>query len=184
MKAPKTKLQTPEKFHITSSNAGDVPGRIGILSLGFLWCLELGVWCFDIGDSPSRPSDGFQGSIRALSICALYTHRPFPEAPVSWFYGEAKRRDADREGHAGTAGHQNHPAPVARRLQPRVQDRPVHHSLLARYSQLQTRLLALLLRARPRLLRDDRETRWEDGHADRGLGEGGRPDVRAAADRK
>jgi len=37
MKTPKTKLQTPEKFPITSSKLGDATGRIGIWSLGFLW---------------------------------------------------------------------------------------------------------------------------------------------------
>ena len=62
-------------------------------------------------------------------------------------YGKADRRDGDREGHDGIAGHQNDPAEVAGGLQPRFQDRPVHHALLARHPDLQTRLLAVVLRA-------------------------------------
>src|SRR5882672_6820627 len=37
-------------------------------------------------------------------------------------YGKANRRDGDREGHDGIAGHQNDPPEVAGRLQPRFQD--------------------------------------------------------------
>src|SRR5205823_14585967 len=66
IKAPKTKLQTPEKLQFTSSKAGDVTGRIGIWSLGFHWCLELGCWCFHHGVwisvfRPVAPSDSLQG---------------------------------------------------------------------------------------------------------------------------
>src|SRR5216117_389050 len=99
-------------------------------------------------------------------------------------YGKANRRDGDREGHYGTAGHQIDPPEVAGRLQPRFQNRPVHHALLARHAELQTRLLAVIVRARPRVLRDDRETRRQDGHAHRRLGEAWRHDVCHPADRE
>jgi hypothetical protein len=65
-------------------------------------------------------------------------------------------------------------AQMAGRPQPGFQDRPVHHGLLAGHAELQTRLLALVLRAGPRLLRSHRQARRQDGHAHRGLGEGRR----------
>src|SRR5580765_4827257 len=43
---PNTKLQTPEKLQAPSSKRGP---RFGAWNLGFLWCLELGFWCFDSG---------------------------------------------------------------------------------------------------------------------------------------
>src|SRR6266699_2313425 len=45
---PSTKLQTPEKLQAPSSKRGP---RFGAWNLGFLWCLELGFWCFDSGTS-------------------------------------------------------------------------------------------------------------------------------------
>src|SRR5438128_842280 len=43
-----TKHQTPNTRKIPNPKlqGSDVAGRIGIWRLGFLWCLELGVWCF------------------------------------------------------------------------------------------------------------------------------------------
>jgi NodT family efflux transporter outer membrane factor (OMF) lipoprotein len=53
MKAPSSKFQAPEKLQITSSNGH--PPRFGILSLGFLWSLVLGIWCFLNGGCSLAP---------------------------------------------------------------------------------------------------------------------------------
>src|SRR5437773_4048019 len=49
MKAPISKLQAPEKLQITGSKGHRT--RFGIWSLGFLWSLVFGAWCFLIGCS-------------------------------------------------------------------------------------------------------------------------------------
>src|SRR6266498_3252733 len=46
--APSPKLQTPERLQVPSSKRGP---RFGAWNLGFIWCLELGFWCFDSGFS-------------------------------------------------------------------------------------------------------------------------------------
>src|SRR6266567_977452 len=61
-KAPNTKLQAPKKHQVPNTkhqapNSREAPSskrgpRFGGWNLGFLWCLELGVWCFDSGISP------------------------------------------------------------------------------------------------------------------------------------
>src|SRR5881628_2975759 len=48
LQTPNTKHQTPEKLQAPSSKRGP---RFGAWNLGFLWCLELGFWCFDSGTS-------------------------------------------------------------------------------------------------------------------------------------
>src|SRR5439155_22482508 len=46
-----TKHQAPNTRKVSNHKlqGGDVAGRIGIWSLGILWCLELGFWCFHPG---------------------------------------------------------------------------------------------------------------------------------------
>src|SRR6266576_2798108 len=46
--AKSSKFQTPEKLQASSSKRGP---RFGAWNLGFLWCLELGFWCFASGIS-------------------------------------------------------------------------------------------------------------------------------------
>src|SRR2546426_11116380 len=53
MKAPISKLQAPEKLQITSSK-GDCT-RFGIWSLGFLWSMVIGAWCFLISGCSFAP---------------------------------------------------------------------------------------------------------------------------------
>src|SRR5947208_2012152 len=49
MKAPSSRLQAPEKLQITRTNGHRT--RFGIWSLGLLWSLALGIWCFFTGCS-------------------------------------------------------------------------------------------------------------------------------------
>src|SRR6266540_3233391 len=59
--APNSKLQAPEKHQVPNTkdqapNSREAPSskrgpRFGAWNLGFLWCLELGFWCFDSGTS-------------------------------------------------------------------------------------------------------------------------------------
>src|SRR5437762_6662802 len=49
MKAPGSKHQAPQKLQITGSKGHRT--RFGIWSLGFLWSLVFGAWCFLIGCS-------------------------------------------------------------------------------------------------------------------------------------
>src|SRR5437667_9207180 len=44
--APNTREAPSSKFQVPSSKRGP---RFGAWNLGFLWCLELGFWCFDSG---------------------------------------------------------------------------------------------------------------------------------------
>ena len=53
MKAPISKLQAPEKLQITGSKGHRT--RFGIWSLGFLWSLVFGAWCFLIGGCSFAP---------------------------------------------------------------------------------------------------------------------------------
>src|SRR5437667_5519799 len=48
LQTPNTKHQRSSKLQVPSSKRG--PG-FGAWNLGFLWCLELGFWCFDAGIS-------------------------------------------------------------------------------------------------------------------------------------
>src|SRR5881394_3748589 len=106
---------------------------------------------------PGRHWSGLDAICDWSTICILYRGRRFREAAAP-DYGKANRRNGDREGHHGVARHKDDPVEVAGGLQPRFQDRPVHYALLARHPDLQTRLLAVVLRARSRFLRDDGET--------------------------
>src|SRR5881396_3895147 len=45
---PSSKHQRSSKLQVPSSKRGQ---RFGAWNLGFLWCLELGFWCFDSGIS-------------------------------------------------------------------------------------------------------------------------------------
>src|SRR5712671_5059776 len=53
MEPPISKLQAPEKLQITSSKG--LRTRFGIWSLGFLWSLGFGAWCFLIGGCSFAP---------------------------------------------------------------------------------------------------------------------------------
>src|SRR6059058_2228577 len=44
LQTPNTKHQRSPKLQVPSSRRGP---RFGAWNLGFLWCLELGFWCFD-----------------------------------------------------------------------------------------------------------------------------------------
>src|SRR6059036_364231 len=48
LQTPNTKLQRSSKLQVPSSKRGP---RFGAWNLGFLWCLQLGFWCFDSGIS-------------------------------------------------------------------------------------------------------------------------------------
>src|SRR6266581_1001667 len=48
IKTPNTREAPGSKFQARSSKRGP---RFGAWNLGFLWCLELGFWCFDAGTS-------------------------------------------------------------------------------------------------------------------------------------
>ena len=60
-KLPIPKLQAPKKHQVPNTNhqapnSREAPSskrgpRFGAWNLGFLWCLELGFWCFDSGIS-------------------------------------------------------------------------------------------------------------------------------------
>src|SRR5881628_1128668 len=50
LQVQRSKHQTPEKLQASSSKSKREP-RFGAWNLGFLWCLELGFWCFDSGIS-------------------------------------------------------------------------------------------------------------------------------------
>src|SRR5439155_17818581 len=50
LQVQRSKHQTPEKLQAPSSKSKRGP-RFGAWNLGFLWCLELGFWCFDSGIS-------------------------------------------------------------------------------------------------------------------------------------
>jgi hypothetical protein len=43
---PKHQAPNTRKAPMLKLKAADVAGAIGIWTLGLLWCLELGVWCF------------------------------------------------------------------------------------------------------------------------------------------
>src|SRR5258705_3750241 len=59
--APNSKFQAPKKLEVPNTehqapNSRQAPSskrgpRFGAWNLGFLWCLELGFWCFDSGIS-------------------------------------------------------------------------------------------------------------------------------------
>src|SRR5216117_4040045 len=61
IKAPNTKHQTPKKLQVPNTkhqapNSREAPSSkrgpwFGAWNLGFLWCLQLGFWCFDSGIS-------------------------------------------------------------------------------------------------------------------------------------
>src|SRR5881394_3516431 len=53
MKAPGSKHQAPQKLQITSSKGHRA--RFGIWSLGFLWSLVFGAWCFLNGGCSFAP---------------------------------------------------------------------------------------------------------------------------------
>jgi len=49
LKTPSTKIQTPEKLQISSSKSRRSREEMGIGTLGFIWSLVFGVWCFHLG---------------------------------------------------------------------------------------------------------------------------------------
>src|SRR5436190_5282591 len=48
LQTPSSKHQRSSKLQVPSSKRGQ---RFGVWNLGFLWCLNLGFWCFDSGTS-------------------------------------------------------------------------------------------------------------------------------------
>src|SRR6266480_1279355 len=79
--APNSKLQAPKKHQVPNTkhqapNSREAPSskrgpRFGAWNLGFLWCLELGFWCFDSGISLELGvCDLLFGSLTSSPRCA------------------------------------------------------------------------------------------------------------------
>src|SRR5881628_1862740 len=77
LQTPNTKHQTPEKLQAPSSKRGP---RFGAWNLGFLWCLELGGWCFDSGTSlelgVSLSGGGSKSEIRTAPVPVIVVSTP------------------------------------------------------------------------------------------------------------
>src|SRR6266496_1059771 len=79
---PNSKLQAPKKHQVPNTkhqapNSREAPSskrwpRFGAWNLGFLWCLELGFWCFD-----------FRSQVAQNLICARRGGDSPPASPTS-----------------------------------------------------------------------------------------------------
>src|ERR1043166_2590787 len=61
------------KLQIPNSKCGP---RFGVWNLGFLWCLELGFWCFNSGSVPIYNPPGM--FLSRIETCLLKTQNEAP----------------------------------------------------------------------------------------------------------